>query len=252
VRIRRGGGRRLLAFGISLLLVAGCASAASPPPTSAPPLPSEFSLEAIPASFAGRAIGGQRVVFLVTATGSAADGPVELAATADGASVTIEPQAVTPGVVAEVTVVPEAVAEGSEPANIEVTIAGSRGAVTRRVERTLAVAPGRDELGAEAREHLAPFAEWLAANRPELGIDPETTWQPTPGTWVLVVNHYAFFSEDWELELSWHVMIPPDDWARVALRHRWTEAHPSLAFEISSFSEGTEPREIAPPDDVWR
>jgi hypothetical protein len=239
---------------MSLVLVAGCASPASPPPSSAPPSPSpsDFSLEVIPASFVGRAIGGQRVVFLVIATGSAADGPVQLAATAAGASVTIEPQPLTPGVAGEVTVVPEPVAEGSEPVDVEVTIMGSRGGAERAVERMFPVAPGTDELGAEAAEHLAPFVAWLAANRPELGINPQTSWQPTPGSWVLVVTHYAFFSKDWEAELSWHVMLPPDDWARISLRHRWTEAHPSLAFEISSFSGGTKPHEIDPPDDVWR
>jgi hypothetical protein len=157
-----------------------------------------------------------------------------------------------PGVVGEVTIVPEPVAEGSEPVEVDVAITGSRGGVERAVKVTLAVVPGTDELGAEAADHLGPFVEWLAGNRPELGIDPETSWQSTPGSWVLVVNHYAFFSEDWELELSWHVMVPPADWARIALRHRWTEVKPSLAFEISSFTERTQPREIPPPDHVWR
>jgi hypothetical protein len=36
-------------------------------------------------------------------------------------------------------------------------------------------------------------------------------WEGLPGTWVLIVEHYLFFSTDWELDLSWHVMIPPDD-----------------------------------------
>jgi hypothetical protein len=144
------------------------------------------------------------------------------------------------------------VPEGSEPVDVDLTISGSRGGIQRQVERTFQVAPGSDALGAEANDHLAPFADWLAANRPELGIDPQTSWEPTLGTWVLIVNHYAFFSEDWEVELSWHVMIAPDDWARIALRHRWTETRPSLAFEISSFSGTTEPHEIDPPENVWR
>jgi hypothetical protein len=242
----------LLALGLSLVLVSGCTSAVSPSPATAPPSPSDFSLEVMPPSLVGRTIGGQRVVFLVTATGSAADGPIQMAATADTATISIEPQPLTPGVVGEVTVVPEAVAEGSEPVAVQVTITGARAGMERTVERTLEVVSGTDELGGEAVDHLAPFAEWLAANRPELGIDPQTSWQSTPGSWVLVVNHYAFFSKDWELELSWHVMLPPDDWARIALRHRWTEARPSLAFEIASFSEGSEPHEIDPPADVWR
>jgi hypothetical protein len=47
-------------------------------------------------------------------------------------------------------------------------------------------------------------------------------------------------------------MSPPDDWARIYLRRRWSEVHPSRAFEISSVSSGAEPREIAPPEAVWR
>lgn len=47
-------------------------------------------------------------------------------------------------------------------------------------------------------------------------------------------------------------MIAPDDWARIYLRQRWTETTPSAAFEISSVSAGGDPREIAPPDAVWR
>jgi hypothetical protein len=248
--------RGLITRGLALVLVGACASAtpaspASDPPTPAPPT-SGFSVDVIPASFVGRAIGGQRVVFLVTATGSAADGPIHLAATAEGASVTIEPLPLPPGVVGEVTVVPAPVAEGSEVVPLEVAITASRGGVERTVERTLEVAPGTDESGPEAVDHLAPFVEWLGANRPELGIDPQTSWESTPGSWVLVVTHYAFFSEAWEAELAWHVMLPPDDWARLSLRRRWTEAHPSLAFEISSISGGTEPHEIEPPADVWR
>jgi len=93
------------------------------------------------------------------------------------------------------------------------------------------------------------FIPWLAANYPEFGITSETEWT---GTVVnpnfLVVMHYIFFSEDWEMYVEWHVTIPPDDYARIYLRHRFTEARPSYAFEISSVEAQEEPHAIEVPD----
>jgi hypothetical protein len=77
-------------------------------------------------------------------------------------------------------------------------------------------------------------------------------WEGVPGTWVLIVEHYLFFSTDWELDLSWHVMIAPDDWSEIDLRHRDSELAPSLAFKIDSVSANDAPHEIAPPEAVWR
>ena len=63
---------------------------------------------------------------------------------------------------------------------------------------------------------------------------------------------YTFFSEEWEMGVSKHVMIPPDDWAKIYLRHRFTEASPSYAFKISSLEAKEEPYAIDPPQSVWR
>jgi hypothetical protein len=64
--------------------------------------------------------------------------------------------------------------------------------------------------------------------------------------------HYLFFSDEWEMHVAWHIMIPPYDWVRIDLRRRYVETAPSRAFEISSRSSGAEPIEIAPPDSMWR
>jgi hypothetical protein len=197
----------------------------------------------------GRAVPGQRVVLLVTVSGTDSGGEVTITAEAPGASVSVAPEAQSAGTVGEVTVVPEPVT--AERA-VEVVILASRGGTERRATRTLTVSPGEDTLAPEAAVLMRRFAEWLAAERPDLGIDPDTKWQGTPGGWVLVVNHYQYFSETWELGLDWHVMVPPDDWARIYLRRRWTEATPSAAFEISSVSGGSAPHEIEPPESVWR
>lgn len=247
--------RSAIAVAVLTSLLVGCAASPTLSPaapsqaSTASETPASFELDVIPARSIGRTIGGQRVVYLVTVSGAPSDGPVDLTAVADGASVSIEPQPLMPGVVGEVTVVPVGVGADVE---LPVAITGSRRGVMRTVDRALSLSPGDDTLRPDAEQHLVPFVAWLQAHRPELGIDDQTRWEATPGSWVLIVNHYLFFSDEWELELSWHVMIPPDDWARISLRHRWTESHPSLAFEIPSVSGGLEPREIDPPDDVWR
>lgn len=228
------------------MVSAGCGSGASPAPASSPP---DFALEVIPQSSVGRTMGGQRVVFLVTASGAAADGAVALEAAAAGAAITIEPQPLPPGAVGEIAVVPAAVATDTD---LEVRITARRGDVERIETRALAMFPGEDGLREEATQHLAAFLPSLAASHPELGIDESTAWESTPGSWVLVVNHYLFFSADWEVDLEWHVMIAPDDWSRIHLRRRWTDTRPSLAFEISSVSGGTEVHEITPAESVWR
>jgi hypothetical protein len=231
---------------------AGCTGSPSAAPT-APPTATPggaFTLRVLPEQSTGFALPGEKFVFLVDVSGTAADGSVTLAATSAGAAVSVEPATLSPGAVAEVTVVPNEVTGDEVPVVVEFSAA--RGGQTVDASRTITVQPGTDELQPEADLHLAPFAAWLAENRPELNIGPDTEWEAVPGTWVLIVSHYLYFSEEWELDLDWHVMVAPDDWSRICLRKRWTEMSPSLAFEISSFSTQTAPHEIDPPESVWR
>lgn len=236
------------------LVLAGCGGGDGGSPGAATPSPipsasaAAFTLEVLPAQFVGMTIGGQRVVFLITVSGTEADGAAEIAATAEGAIITIEPQPLMPGVVGEVSLVPASVTAESQ---LTVTITAARGGVEQSQERTLTMMPGDETPAEDAALHLAPFVSWLATSHPELGITPQTAWDASRGSWVLIVEHYQYISEDWELGLAWHVMIPPDDWARIYLRHRWTESEPSLAFEISSFAGGTQPIEI-PAEGIWR
>ena len=229
------------------MVAAACTASSESPPASRGS--SEFDLDVVPVTSTGRTIGGQRVVFLLTVSGSEADGPVTVAADAAGAAISIEPQPLPPGVVGEVSILPASVTAEEQ---LVVTFTASRDAIEHRTERVLTLAPGEDSIGPEAAILLERFTEWLAAERPELGIKPDTAWEGTTGSWVLVVNHYLYFSEDWELGLDWHVMIAPDDWARIYLRERWTQTRPSIAFEIPSVAGELAPREIDPPASVWR
>jgi hypothetical protein len=73
---------------------------------------------------------------------------------------------------------------------------------------------------------------------------------------LLVVSHYMFTNELYELGVSWHVTVAPDDWAELYLRPR-DELHPTRAFRVSSWSaalagEPVEFTDVAPPDEVVR
>ena len=200
-------------------------------------------------------IKGQMCVFLVSVDGGI--GKVEITSTAPGYSVTVEPQTITSKQVAEITVI------AHESGTQTITVRGRRAGVQQTKTATLEVIEGEivdgeeDPMGDLAREIRDKFIPWLATNHPEFGISSETEWTRTivrPG--FMVVMFYLFFSEEWEMGVSWHVMIPPHDWARIYLRHRYTELHPSYAFEISSLEAQKEPHAIDPKDafaeSVWR
>ncbi len=215
-----------------------------------------FSLNVIsrPASF-GEAlyvIPNQKCLFLVTIEEnqtSQESKAVTISATAPDCQITVSPQTITSGKVAEVTVVP---AEADVGKNVTVTIQGERGGLKRTETVTFEVIEEEDReetLGPEAANIRNNFTQWLSTNHPELGITNETAWTGTVvNPMVLVVMHYMFLSEDWEMYVTWHVMIPPYDWARIYLRPRCNQTAPTYAFEISSIQEHAQPQAIEVPD----
>jgi hypothetical protein len=197
-------------------------------------------------------IAGQHFVFLVTITDEAEECelPVRISATAPGAEVVIYQEDIFEGDVAEVVVIP---AQASIGKTIEVTITGNRDSSTDEKVVSFEVAEGEDERQEYAGELLDRFVSWLAANHPELGITDDTAWNGTMVSPVwLVVSHYLFFSDEWEAHISWHIMVPPYDWAKIDLRHRFDELAPSYAFEISSINATSEPVPMEVPEAVWR
>jgi hypothetical protein len=221
----------------------------SPSPTAVP-----FAFDIVPPEAPPEirvAIPGENVCFLVVlADPSGSKGPVTITATATGAKVrSIEPARVQPGTVGEVWVVPD-------PSTVEtvvhVAITATRGTVSRTVERSLHVFPMADERAKDAQPYIDLWLPWLIAKHPELGITKATTWQPEFVSTLLVVSHYAWWSEDWEVVILWHNMIAPYDWTEIQLRHRWTESVPSLAWRIDSVSGKTAPRAVDPPEVVVR
>jgi hypothetical protein len=211
-----------------------------------------FSLHVVPQQMSPT-VPGQRCVLLITVEeeGSIHGEAVAVSISAPGAAVTVEPSEITSGEVAEVTLIPD---EASVGRTLKVTTVGERRGFTDTktvdVEVTNAgMGGGRgDDLAAPAAEFRDRFVAWLAENQPNLGITTDTEWVGTvvkPG--ILIVMHYLFFSEEWEMGLQWHVMIAPHDWARIYLRRRFVEVHPSMAIEISSYSTpGETPHPINP------
>lgn len=246
--------------GCIAVIIAIVAIACLPPASGEPDDSSAFHINVIPETPENidgvdvfkLSIPGQRFVFLVTITdeGEECELPVTISGEAPGAEVVVYHGDILEGEVAEVVVIP---APGSIGQIIEVTITGTRGNVTDEKVASFEVAEGEDDRQEYAEELLDKFVSWLATNHPELGITEDTVWDGTTVSPIwLVVSHYLFFSEEWELHLEWHVMVPPHDWARIDLRHRLDELEPSYAFEISSVNATSEPIAIEVPETVWR
>ncbi|HSN44532.1 MAG TPA: hypothetical protein VLR88_10820 [Propionibacteriaceae bacterium] len=236
---------RLIVFVTGLFLLVslvGCGSPVGDEP---------FVLAAVPRELKGASIPGQKVVFLVTVAEGAGPSPEVVSASAEGADVRVEGADVGPGDdVAEVSVTPDPTSVGG---TVSLTIVGSRGQASNSVEVTFEVLEGEDDRAGYAADLRDRFVGWLAENRPELGIALATQWD---GTMVspqwLVVSHYLFFSPEWEMHVSWHIMIAPDDWARIDLRPRFRLTAPSLAFEIPTVSLDADPQPSEVPEEVWR
>jgi hypothetical protein len=243
--------------GCIAVIIAIVAIAALPPASGEPDENSEFHINVIPEQpnedqDPKYSIAGQHFVFLVTITneGQECELPVRISATAPGAEVVIYFEDIFEEEVAEVVVIP---AQASIGTTIEVTITGNRGSASDEKVVSFEVAEGEDDRQEYAEELLDRFVSWLATNHPELGITEDTAWDGTMVSPVwLVVSHYLFFSEEWELHVEWHIMMPPDDWAKIDLRHRFDELEPSYAFKISSVNATSEPVPTELPETVWR
>ncbi len=211
---------------------------------------SDFNISVVP-TYLRESVPGQRCVLLVTVADleGGEGGAVEITASAQGATVEIEGDRILPGEVAEVSVIPDPT---ETERNVTVTVTGRRG-VERKAKATIPVVLGDNEEPEMARQVRERFVSWLEENHRELNVTSETEWTGTLVTpRFLVVTHYLYFSEEWEMHVYWHVMIEPYDWAKIELRRRFAELSPSYAFEISSLTQGDDPVPMEPPDEAWR
>lgn len=225
----------------SLLLLSGCVGTQNDSP---------FTISVLPQELKGFSIPGQSIHYLVTVGNEAKEDSVRITASSSEADVTVVQENIIEGQAAEVIVVPKAESAGK---TVDVLIEGKRGSVTGSKTMKFDVIDGEDDRKEQAEELLKLFVEYLSEAHPEFNITENTQWigSMVSPQW-LVVSHYLFFSEEWELHLEWHIMTAPYDWARIDLRHRFDEIKPSSAFEISSVSQGTTPIPFEVPDEIWR
>jgi hypothetical protein len=251
--MRRSAGLAISA--VVLMLAAACGESAAPTTSTRPaPTTTQPSGEVVVSpEFIQGAIPGAEVVVLVAQTDERA-GTATVSASAPGATVTVRPSQISGIEVAELTVVPEATATETE---LTIAIEVVTDATTHTVTRTITVLPWEDDRAEQAAEVLGLFTSWLAENRPELGVTPGTEFEGTfLAPQLLVVSHYGFFNDEWEIGVSWHVMIPPDDFAEIYVRPR-SELRPTLAFRIDSWQTALDTgayqvAEVAPPFEVVR
>ena len=97
------------------------------------------------------------------------------------------------------------------------------------------------------------FISHFAINEPTFNINGSTIWNGLDNApQILIVEHYLFRSEFWEMELSRHVMIAPYDWVKVYLRPR-NQIIPVWAGMIASWSSGNHTIvEMDPPPMIYR
>jgi hypothetical protein len=213
-----------------------------------------FQLTVTP-EFVQGIVPGEAIPVLVSVTDSdPGSGEVSLAATFPAGIVSVEPERVAGGQIAEVTLTADAV---SEEVVSELRITATRGSEEHTATREVIVMPFENDRAEMATDVLELFTAWLQREHSDLGITSETRFDGAMiAPRLLVVSHYLFMSEAYELGIAWHVMVAPDDWAELYLRPR-DDLAPTRAFRLSSWSAALagEPVnfvEVVPPQEVVR
>jgi hypothetical protein len=260
--------KRLAAGLVAAALLASACDAAPDPSTSLAPTTSPgddtpFTLIVEPGAFSP-VMAGQRCVVLVSIEGGT--GPASTTAMVTGPA-TVEPteREIGPGEVVEFAVVPGEPLMGGPTAEtvvpepivggdaITLDLVARRGSRQESASLSMEVVEWVNDLEPLASDLRDRFVAYLEENRPELGIDSRTAWVPSiTKPQILVVMHYLFFSDAWEMGITWHVTVPEHAWSHMYLRAR-DELHPSTGLEIPSWVDpGSQPVPWDPPAEVDR
>jgi hypothetical protein len=82
----------------------------------------------------------------------------------------------------------------------------------------------------DAKTRLTEFRQWVEHNKPQyssLFIGNPRIYSTYPQT--LIVEHYTFLNDFYEMRMCYHVMIPPYDWSKLCIR-RLDKTEPELAL----------------------
>jgi hypothetical protein len=135
---------------------------------------------------------------------------------------------------------------------VTLTITGSEIGVTRN-SAYIKIVDWTSTVTAEIIEIRDRFVEYLEENCTTFQINESTSWDAFGNApMILIVEHYLFKSEYWEMEISRHVTIQPHDWVKIYLRPRRSLA-PIWSGIIKSWGSGNHTiDEIEPPEEIFR
>ena len=138
-------------------------------------------------------------------------------------------------------------------ATLELTVRhGGADPVDGVEQRSILVYPQTDSRAEIAQQYFDFWVGWLASEHPELGITASTEWEATYVSALLIVSKYAYWSDEWEMVVTWHEMVPPNDFTEVYLRRRDSELAYSLSFRQESFSANSTPHQVNPTEQLIR
>lgn len=211
---------------------------------------SEFTMTVKPDSM--QAIADQKCVFLVKVEnridGRAMKDAISISINPSG-NVIINPASLKSGECGEITITPSTT---DIDKTLYYKVKAKREGFEQQETIGIDVVSGTDQLGNTAAQIRDRFVTYLESDHAHLGINSNTEWSGTIVTPTLtIVANYLFFSENWEMGLSWHVMIAPNDWAKMYLRKRNSDK-PSHAFKISSLSGTNDPKPSSVPSKITR
>ena len=79
--------------------------------------------------------------------------------------------------------------------------------------------------------------DWLETNHPEFGsFSTANSYAYITYLAHLIVEHWTFLYDEWEMRICFHVMIPPYDWSMIWLRPR---GEVDAIFSAKRESDGT-------------
>ena len=94
---------------------------------------------------------------------------------------------------------------------------------------------GVDDLADTAKQIASIFLGRVHEQLPSLPSDATGLVNGTPVAGLLIVMHYAWFTQQYEIGVAWHIMVAPNDFAEMYIRPRGAPA-PTHTFRINSWS----------------
>jgi hypothetical protein len=128
--------------------------------------------------------------------------------------------------VAEITIKPDSLIEIR---NYRIVLIAQNEDMIKILEFAVEIFPGESQVSDWAIRKRDEFMFWLMHEHPEYSEVADQKWfvyNTYPQIWI--VEHWTFLSEEWEMRICFHVMIPPYDWSMMRLRKRG-EAEAELA-----------------------